>query len=128
MTPLRPALRSRKERRARYRKGWLSEWAAAVFLMAKGYSILSWRFKCRAGEIDIVARRGRRIAFVEVKARRNAEQALTAVTRRQKERIFRAAEIWMQKHEGYKEYDRSFDLITVVPSKGVTHHMQFFTW
>ncbi len=59
----------RTERRRRYRRGWVSEHLAAVFLMAKGYRVLARRQKTPAGEIDLIAVRGRRLVFVEVKQR-----------------------------------------------------------
>ena len=57
------------ERRARYWRGIVAEWLASVLLMLRGYSILARRFRSPFGEIDIVARRGKRLAFVEVKRR-----------------------------------------------------------
>ena len=61
------------ERRARLRRGRLAETLAAAALMAKGYRILGRNVKTRAGEIDIIAVRGQRIAFVEVKRRLTGE-------------------------------------------------------
>ena len=51
----------------------LGEWGerqARLHLEDKGYSLLANNFRCRAGEIDIVARQGDQVVFVEVKARR----------------------------------------------------------
>ena len=51
----------------------LGEWGerqARLHLEAKGYSVLDSNFRCRAGEIDIVARQRDQLVFVEVKARR----------------------------------------------------------
>lgn len=115
-------------RQARYRRGWQAEWLAAGLLFFKGYRILNWRYRTSAGEIDLVAKRGRVIAFVEVKLRQSEDDALRAVTARQKARIFRAADLWMARRQAYQDYDRSFDLVAVVPWRSVKHHMQFFTW
>ena len=57
------------DRIARYRRGRLSEWVAAAALLAKGYRILGRRVRTPYGEIDLIAVRGRRLAFVEVKRR-----------------------------------------------------------
>ena len=57
------------DRIARYRRGRLSEWLAAAALLAKGYRILGRRVRTPYGEIDLIAVRGRRLAFVEVKRR-----------------------------------------------------------
>ena len=65
------------ERIGRYRRGRLSEWLAAAALLAKGYRILGRRVRTPYGEIDLIALRGRRLAFVEVKRRH--EQGLDAV-------------------------------------------------
>ena len=57
------------ERIGRYRRGRVSEWLAAAVLLAKGYRILGRRVRTPYGEIDLIAVRGRRLAFVEVKRR-----------------------------------------------------------
>ena len=53
--------------------GKLGQWGerqARVHLEAKGYAVVASNFRCRAGEIDIVARQGDEFVFVEVKTRR----------------------------------------------------------
>jgi Holliday junction resolvase-like predicted endonuclease len=64
----------------RLRRGRVSEAFAAAVLLAKGYRILGRRVRTRAGEIDIVAVRGKRLAFVEVKRRLTREDAEAAVS------------------------------------------------
>jgi putative endonuclease len=54
-------------KRAASRSGWRAEQIAVFALRLKGYRILAVRFSAKGGEIDIVARRGTTIAFVEVK-------------------------------------------------------------
>jgi Uncharacterised protein family UPF0102 len=75
------------EHRLRLRRGRVSEALAAAMLIAKGYRILGRRVRTRAGEIDIVAVRGKRLAFVEVKRRLTREDAEAAVSARQAARI-----------------------------------------
>ena len=73
------------ERLARYRRGRFSELVAAALLMAKGYRILAPPLRTPYGEIDSIAVRGRRLAFVEVKRRATrleAEAALIAASGR----------------------------------------------
>jgi len=79
-------------RRNAEQRGQRAEVLAGIYLQLKGYRILERQFRSKAGEIDLIARRGRRIAFVERKARATQEQAAWAVTPRQQARIARAAE------------------------------------
>lgn len=109
------------ERVGRYRRGHLSEWMAAAMLLAKGYRILARRFRTPVGEIDLVAVRGRRIAFVEVKRRATRDDAEAAVTRRQASRIARAAEYWVGRHPAFREHEQGLDVILVVPRRLPMH-------
>src|SRR6476469_7445338 len=61
--------RSRSNRRAAEARGRRAETLAAWWLRLHGWRILAQRVKTRAGEIDLIARRGRTLAFIEVKAR-----------------------------------------------------------
>jgi putative endonuclease len=105
------------ERRARYLAGLRSERIAALALRTRGYRILSQRFKTKLGEIDLVAVRGRRVAFVEVKRRSdlNDAEAHAAVSPAQRTRIRRAAELWLARHPAYREHEAGFDLVLVAP-------------
>lgn len=109
------------ERRQRLRRGRLSEAIAAATLMAKGYRILGRRVKTRAGEIDIIAVRGKRLAFVEVKRRASTEAAEAAITARQAARIRRAADHWLAHRPRYHECDLCFDLMLLVPGRWPRH-------
>ena len=66
------------DRYSRYRFGLLGEYAACLLLWSKGYRIVARRVRNFAGEIDIIARRGKLLIFIEVKARNCA--VLRAVT------------------------------------------------
>ena len=109
------------ERRSRLRRGRISEALAAAVLLAKGYLILGRRMRTRAGEIDIVAVRGKRLAFVEVKRRASSEAAEAAITVRQAARIRRAADHWLAHRPRYHGYDLCFDLILLVPGRLPRH-------
>ena len=115
----------RKDRRTAYRRGHAAEHVAALALRLKGYSILAQRFRCPTGEIDLIARRGAHIAFIEVKARANEVAALEAVSRTQVQRIIRTAEVWLGQNElsGLlpHDYSVSFDLMLVAPFKWPKH-------
>jgi hypothetical protein len=64
----------------RHLRGALAELAAAALLMLKGYRIIERRHRSRSGEIDLIATRGRRIAFVEVKLRASVDAAAASIT------------------------------------------------
>ena len=109
-------------KRDRHAAGLLGERLAALLLMVKGYRILARRLRTPAGELDIVARRGRTLAFVEVKTRPDAVTALHAVSPRQRARIARAAGVYVARHPVYAGHDLRFDLIWVAPP-GLPHHL-----
>jgi putative endonuclease len=103
---------ARKRRRAEG-FGRTAESAAVWLLRAKGYRIVARRYRTPAGEIDIVARRGRVLAAVEVKARVAAPDEV--VTRRQRRRIARALEAFVQYRPQFQGFTWRFDLIVVRP-------------
>lgn len=105
------------ERRRRYRRGIVSEWVAAVALMARGYRILGRRVRTPLGEIDLIAVRGRRIAFVEVKRRATREEAEAALGGPLAQRLRRASDYWVGRHARYREHDRGLDAMLVLPSR-----------
>ncbi|MGE3229329.1 MAG: YraN family protein [Hyphomicrobium sp.] len=105
---------SRDVRRARDREGRRAEWIAAVALRLRGYRILARREKTPAGEIDIVAVRGRRLAFVEVKRRATREACEAAVTANGRARVRRAAGIWLARNTRYQAHDVGFDLVFLI--------------
>jgi Holliday junction resolvase-like predicted endonuclease len=78
--------------------GLRAESIAALLLRLKGYTILARRFVVSGGEIDLVARRGGSIAFVEVKARADLEVAAIAISAAKRRRIARAARVWLTRN------------------------------
>lgn len=92
--------------------GRRAEWLAAVLLRLKGYRILARDFRVPAGEIDLIARRGGTLAFVEVKARRG-DGAAGAVSNRQRRRIARAAEWYLCGRPDLRGLVLRFDLILI---------------
>ena len=64
------------EKRVRaYRHGLFAETVAALLLQLKGHRIVAQRYKTPVGEIDLVALKGKRLAFVEVKRRKSLDDA-----------------------------------------------------
>jgi len=88
-----------------------AEWAAAAWLRLKGYRILARRLRTPAGEIDLIACRGRTLAFIEVKARTTG--VAEALGERQRARIARAAEAFAAARPDLASLDWRFDLVLV---------------
>ena len=103
------------ERVAREGRGRWAEHIAAALLMLHGHRILARRHRTPYGEIDIVARRGRRVVFVEVKHRRSRELADAALSTRQARRVAKAAAHWIKRNPAYAEYAQGFDAVFVLP-------------
>jgi putative endonuclease len=102
------------DRRAAYGYGRFAEARCAWGLRFKGYRILARRHRSPAGEIDIIARRGSTLAFIEVKARQSLDTALESVTPRQQRRIRDAAELYVARHPQLGGLDLRFDVMLVV--------------
>ena len=102
-------------RRRAWHRGRRAEGLAACWLRLKGYRILARGFRVGAGEIDLIARRGRVLALVEVKARAGLAEAGESVGRRQRRRIGRAAEAFLQRHPGLSGLDLRFDVVLIAP-------------
>jgi putative endonuclease len=109
------------ERQRRYRRGQLAEIAAAVFLVARGYRILARRFRVHSGEIDLIAVRGRLLAFVEVKRRSDEAALASAISGRQRQRIRSAADAFVARHPRYAEFDRRFDVVYLLAGSWPRH-------
>ena len=115
------------ERRKRAeRRGLWAERLAELLLRLKGYRILDRRYKTKLGEIDLIARRGKRLAFVEVKRRPSQDEALDAITPRLRARVRRAADLWRQRHDRAGRWEPAFDVVVVVPGKWPRHLQDAF--
>jgi putative endonuclease len=113
--------RWRDERRARETRGRRAEWIAALALRLRGYRIIAKRERTPLGEIDLIALRGQRIAFVEVKRRVTLEAAEAAVTATQRTRIRRAASLWLARNARYQSYEQGFDLVFLIGRRWPRH-------
>ena len=99
-------------------RGDFGEERAARYLRRKGYRILERNFRCRQGEIDIIARRGGVVAFVEVKLRKNPDfgEAREFVTVTKQRRVAAAAELWLSRTGC--ELQPRFDVIEIYAPEG----------
>ncbi len=98
------------------KRGRRSESLAALLLMLKGYRILGRRVKTHAGEIDLVARRllGP-VCFIEVKARASERSAVESISPQQKQRIMRAASLYVGARPRLAQCPMRYDIVTVAP-------------
>lgn len=94
--------------------GRWGESQAAEHLQGRGFTILHRNFRFRRNEIDLIARQGGLVVFVEVKARAGDGfgHPLDAVTRRKRREIERVARAWIQRH-GTPGDDYRFDAIAL---------------
>ena len=117
MTPVKPGIKHRLA----YGRGRRAELIAAWGLRLKGYRILARGFRVPVGEIDLIARRGRTIALVEVKARADLQTAHTAISSRQRRRIERAAVSFLQQNQSLACFDVRFDVVLLAPGRRPRH-------
>ncbi|HEX8216536.1 MAG TPA: YraN family protein [Allosphingosinicella sp.] len=110
----------RAVRQARERGGRRAEALAAWWLRLKGWKILARRLRTPLGEVDIVARRGRIVAFVEVKSRAKAAEAALALDDYRLRRVAAAADALA--HRFVRDGDDiRIDAIFVVPRRLPRH-------
>lgn len=113
---------SRQNRGLRSRQqGHSAEWFAALYLMAKGYQILGFRLKTPQAEIDILARKGRILAVIEVKRRQNPELALLALKAGQQERLLSAGAYLVRSRPALSRLQPRLDLIALSPRRFPRH-------
>lgn len=104
-----------RSRQAAYRHGHVAEAVAMLVLLAKGFRPIARRYKTPLGEVDLIVKRGRTLAFVEVKARAQREEALDSVGPAAERRIVDAADLWLAKHPAAAGFDLRYDLVVVTP-------------
>jgi putative endonuclease len=92
--------------------GRKSELQAIDYLRSVGYRIVASGYRCKGGEIDIIARDGDVLVFVEVKARQNADPPEDSVGWEKQQRVMRAARTYLSKHHLH-EVPYRFDILAV---------------
>ncbi len=108
-------------RRGAHLYGLKAESIAALVRRLKGYRILARRFVISGGEIDLIAKRGAVIAFVEVKARADMEVAAIAISATKQRRIARAARVWLARNPWAAALTLRGDAIFVAPGRLPRH-------
>ena len=95
-------------------------------LRLKGYRILAFRYRVRGGEIDIIARRGNTIAFVEVKVRPTLDEARSVIGAVKRRRISRAARVWLAANPWAAPLTWRGDAIFAAPGCWPRHEIAVF--
>ncbi|MDD5226738.1 MAG: YraN family protein [Candidatus Omnitrophica bacterium] len=105
--------------------GERGERAACVFLKEHGYEILEKNYKCKIGEIDVIARRHGRLAFVEIKTRTSAQFGIPqeAVHLRKQEKIFKISQ-WYMKEKKLAKTPIAFDVVAILWREGEAPEMR----
>ena len=100
------------------RKGRWGEELAAKYLRDKGYSISAANWRCRLGEVDLIAEDGTYLCFVEVKLRKSAAYGSAAafVDRRKQDRLRAAALLYLSQRP--VDLQPRFDVIEIYAAQG----------
>lgn len=97
----------------RKKLGAWGEDVAALQLEADGFAIIDRNWRCRHGEIDIVAQKGELVAFVEVKTRKGRDMGAPeeALTKRKGKKLMQLAQLYVANHK--LDVDWRIDLVAV---------------
>lgn len=102
------------------RRGRRGETLAAWYLRLKGWRIVAQRLKTPRGEVDLIARRGRTVAFVEVKWRARAEELGLAIDERRLRRVAAAANALAPRYARDGD-DLRIDVVLLAPRRWPRH-------
>ena len=110
--------------KARYEKaGRRAEILATWYLRFKGYKIITQRFKCHRGEIDILARKSGTLIAVEVKQRYNLKAAEDSITPTLMRRVSQATDVYVSRTPEAQTLAVRFDAVFVI-GKWKIHHLK----
>jgi putative endonuclease len=101
--------------------GRKAEHFAAFALQLKGYVIVARRAKNARGEVDLIARRGKVLAFVEVKMRQKQSDPATILTPKQMQRIVNGATGWAASRPWARHCQWRYDFVLVTPWRWPVH-------
>ena len=115
------AERARSRRYRAQRRGRVAEALCRWHLRLRGWRIVAVDWRCPSGEIDILARRGKMLAAIEVKTRGDLASAAGAVLPRQRRRITRAASAFLSGRPDLAGLALRFDVMLLVPRRLPRH-------
>ena len=118
---MRTARSQRSRRHQAQRRGVFAESLCRWHLRLRGWRIVASGWRCPAGEIDILARRGGVLAIIEVKSRPDIASAAASVLPRQRRRIARAASAFLVMRPDLAELALRFDVMLVAPLRPPRH-------
>lgn len=116
-----PSRKRTEDGRARRGRGLRAEGLALLALMLRGYRPVARNLKTPVGEIDLVVRRGRILAVVEVKTRSSLADAAESIRPEQQARIRRAAEWLLNRRPDLARLTIRFDAVLVLPRRWPKH-------
>ncbi len=102
-------------------RGRNGELLAVLYLRLRGWRIAERNFRCPRGEIDIIARKGNLVAFIEVKARPSVDAAVAAVGGTSRQRIAAAGREWISRQRDCDALSWRHDIMAVRPWRLPTH-------
>ena len=112
--------------RQSHNRGHFAETKAALFLRLKGYGIVERNFKpprgTGAGEIDLIAKKGKVLVFVEVKLRQTETAAAESLSSAVRDRRVKGAEYYLMLHPEMADSDIRFDVVLMTPH-GLPKHI-----
>ena len=118
---------SKQAKRQHQKAGQDAEALAATWLEMQGYQILHTNFRCRHGEIDVVAQDGEHLAFVEVRSLQNSsdpDRALATILPKKQQRLYQAARFYLYKHRPNDDPPIRFDLLGITFARNGELHFK----
>jgi putative endonuclease len=110
--------------RIKKKRGRKGEDLACEFLKQNGCRVIERNFRCKMGEIDIIATDGEHICFTEVKARTRTDYGMPrdAVDRRKQQKLLRCAQLYLKLHPGYAQrFSPRMDIVEVLYTEEGTY-------
>ena len=112
---------ARHDRQAARGRGQLAEWTARWWLRLHGWRVLAYNLRTPVGEVDLIIKRGRTLAFVEVKRRATETDAAHAIRPHQQARIQRAASWYLAQQPQFGHCHVRYDAVLVTPGRLPQH-------